>query len=337
MRFVPLCAVLRTGLVAAVLAPAAALLAPATAGAAVVTPAATGYTLLTQPASGHTALYTLLNNAKTSIHLWMYELTDNTAEADLAAAAARGVSVKVILDGKQTSTNASAYSYLGAHGVGVVYSWSKYYYTHEKSMVIDGSTAVIMSENWTTSYYSSDRNFDVISDDAVDAAAMEKVFTADYAKSAVTPGDGDDLLWSPTDAQSRLLALINGATTNLTLYSLEMGSSPIVSALAAAAGRGVTVKIVAEYSSSYADEYDTLAAAGAGIVTYGTSDALYIHAKAVVADYGTGAAKVFVGSENFTSTSLNSNRELGLIITNSAIITSVHTTLLSDYAAGTAW
>jgi cardiolipin synthase len=333
MRFVPLRRALCAGLVAVPLT----LLAPSIAGAAPVAPAVTAYTLLTQPASGHAALYSLINNASTSIHLWMYELTDTTAEADLAAAAARGVSVEVILDGKQTSTNASAYSYLGNHGVGVVYSWSKYYYTHEKSMVVDGSTAVIMSENWTTTYYSSDRNFDVISNDAVDAAAMEKVFAADYAKSTVTPGDGDDLLWSPTDAQSRLLALINGATTNLTLYSLEMGSAPIVSALVAAADRGVTVKIVAEYSSSYADEYDTLAAAGVGIVTYGSSDDLYIHAKAIVADYGTSAAKIFIGSENFTSTSLNSNRELGLIITDSAIITSVHATLLADYAGGTAW
>lgn len=329
--------VLCAGIATAILTPATALLAPATATAGAITPAATSYTLLTQPASGHTALYSLINNATTSIHLTMYELTDTTAEADLATAQARGVNVEVILDGKQTSTNASAYSYLTNHRVAVVYSWSKYYYTHEKSMVVDGSTAVVMSENWTPTYYSADRNFDLIENDPADAAAVETVFAADYAKSSVTPSDGDDLVWSPTDAQSRLLSLINGASTSLSLYALEMGSTPIVNALVSAAGRGVTVKVVAQYNSSYASAYDTLTSAGVSVVTYGTSDALYIHAKAIVADYGTGAAKVFIGSENFSSTSLNSNRELGLIITSAAVISSVNSTLAADFANGTPW
>jgi hypothetical protein len=34
-----------------------------------------------------------------------------------------------------------------------------------------------------------------------------------------TPSDGDDLVWSATDAQSRILGAINNATTSLTLYA----------------------------------------------------------------------------------------------------------------------
>lgn len=314
----------------------------ASAGAIVVltgpAEAATSYTLLTQPAGGRTALYSLINAATTSIHLTMYELTDTTATADLVAAEKRGVSVKVILDGKHTSVNGTAYTTLTNGGVGVVYSSSTYYYTHEKSMVVDGATSVIMTENWTPDYYSADRNFDLIENDATDAAAIEKVFTADYAKSSVTPGDGTDLVWSPTDAQSRLLSVITGATTSLTLYALELGSTPIVNALVAAAERGVTVKVVAEYDADYADNYDAVENAGGSVVTYDEdTDALYIHAKAIVADYGTSSAKVFLGSQNFSSTSLNSNRELGLIITNSSVISSVNSTLATDFANGTAW
>jgi hypothetical protein len=49
--------------------------------------------------------------------LTMYELNDPTAEADLAADAARGVDVRAVLDqnlGK--ASNAAAYAYLAAHG-----------------------------------------------------------------------------------------------------------------------------------------------------------------------------------------------------------------------------
>ncbi|HKS98043.1 MAG TPA: phospholipase D-like domain-containing protein [Rugosimonospora sp.] len=320
----------------------AALVALATALTGVL--AATGpataagpYTLLTQPDNGHATLYSLINSAASSIDLTMYELNDTTAEQDLAAAAARGVTVRVILDGKHTSLNSAAYSYLTGNGVGVVYSSSTYYYTHQKTMVVDGTTSVIMSENWTPTYYSADRNFDLIEKDSADATAIEKVFNADYAGTSVTPSDADDLVWSPTDAQSRLLSLINGASTSLTLYALELGSTPIVNALVSAADRGVTVEVVAEYSSSYASNYNAVTAAGGSIVTYGTSDSLYIHAKAIVADYGTSSAKVYIGSQNFSSTSLNSNRELGLIITDSSVIASVNATLATDFANGTPW
>jgi cardiolipin synthase A/B len=56
-----------------------------------------------------------------------------------------------------------------------------------------------------------------------------------------------------------------------------------------------------------------------------------------VADYGTGIAKIFLGSQNFSSTSLTSNRELGLIITDTGVISSVNATLSADFAGGTPW
>jgi phosphatidylserine/phosphatidylglycerophosphate/cardiolipin synthase-like enzyme len=57
----------------------------------------------------------------------------------------------------------------------------------------------------------------------------------------------------------------------------------------------------------------------------------YIHAKMVLADYGTGAAQVFLGSENFSSTSLDKNRELGIILDDSGILSSMERTFESDW------
>ena len=47
---------------------------------------------------------------------------------------------------------------------------------------------------------------------------------------------------------------------------------------------------------------------------YKSPTGFYIHGKVVEADYGTPPARIFIGSENFSNTSLNRNRELGLII-----------------------
>jgi ABC-type dipeptide/oligopeptide/nickel transport system ATPase subunit len=65
--------------------------------------------------------------------------------------------------------------------------------------------------------------------------------------------------------------------------------------------------------------------------TYTSSPGFYIHAKAIVADIGTATAKVFLGSENFSDNSLNHNRELGLIVSDSGVLSGVEQAFTSDF------
>jgi len=317
---------------------AAAAIGLAAAPAAPAGAATTQDTLFTEPNQGFSPVYNLIKGAKTSIDLTMYELEDTTAESDLAAAEQRGVNVHVILDQRESSDNQAAYNYLKNHGVHVVWSWSKYYYTHEKSLVIDDKTAVIMTANLTSQYYSTTRDFGVIDTNAQDVAAITAVFNADYAHQAVTPGNGADLVWSPTDSQTKLLALINGAKSSLRIYSEEMDDTAIENALVSAAKRGVDVQVCGENEDGeYDSAYTTLANAGVHISYYSNPDGFYIHGKVIEADYGKSDAKVFIGSENFSNTSLNDNRELGLTISVPAILTSIETTFATDFKNGTPW
>jgi phosphatidylserine/phosphatidylglycerophosphate/cardiolipin synthase-like enzyme len=59
--------------------------------------------------------------------------------------------------------------------------------------------------------------------------------------------------------------------------------------------------------------------------------------KVVEADYGTKHGKTFVGSENFSSTSLNQNRELGLIISGHAVMSAIAGTFAADFRNGKHW
>jgi hypothetical protein len=68
---------------------------PASAGAGALR-------VLAEPQAGVGPIYQLINGARGSIDLTMYELVDQTAESDLAAAAKRGVDVRVILDSGPT-------------------------------------------------------------------------------------------------------------------------------------------------------------------------------------------------------------------------------------------
>jgi cardiolipin synthase A/B len=304
----------------------------------------TTQTLVIFPDQGFTSIYNLISAAKSTIDMTMYELEDTTAQNLLCSAAANGVTVRVILDvNDEKSNNTSAYDQLKDCGVNVVWAYTKYEATHQKTITIDGATAnaqtAIMTANLTSRYYSTTRDFAVIENNATDIAAIEATFAKDYAHSSVTPSNGADLVWSPTNSQTSLLAIINDAKTSLLVENEEMSDSAIVSALEKAAEKGVSVTVVmTNDDNEYSSEFNALTKDGVKISTYPDNDtALYIHAKSILADYGTSSAVAFVGSENFSSASLTENRELGLTTTNASIMQQLETTMSSDYSGGTPW
>ena len=140
------------------------------------------------------------------------------------------------------------------------------------------------------------------------------MFNADYTGATITPGDGDNLTWSPTDSQATLLAVINSATKTLQVENEEMADTAITNALVAQAKKGVNVSITMTANSSYDSAFDQLKAAGAHIHLYpNNSTSLYIHAKVIIADAALTTHESYVGSINFSDYSLNKNRELGFI------------------------
>jgi hypothetical protein len=300
---------------------------------------ATSYTLITEPTQGLTAIYNLVNSAKHTIDMTMYELSDTTFEQYLANQAAAGVTVRVILDiNLEQSNNQAAYNFLNANGVQCHWANTTYAATHQKTITIDSaySTAqtAIMTLNLTPQYYSTSRDFAIIENDPNDIAAIETTFTADFNSTAITPPVGDDLVWSPTNSQTAMVGLINSAEHTLLVENEEMSDTAIVNALVSAAERGVNVQISMEAGTSYESEWKEIIAAGGDVSTYASTAPLYIHAKVIIADYGYSTGSFFQGSENFSSASLTENRELGLIINNLPVMASLAATLTSDFNGG---
>ncbi len=293
--------------------------------------AATNYSLLILPDQGETAIYNFINSATSSIDLTMYELTDTTVTTDLVNREKAGVNVRVILDNAEKSVNQTAFNALQAGGVAVTFSSTAFTFTHQKTLTVDNRESFISTGNLDSRFYSTSRDYGVFDTDAADVAAIVAVFNADFAKTAITPSDGDDLVWSPTDSQTHLLALINGAQHSLDIEQEEFSDTAVVNAIVAAEKRGVTVRVVVESPSSYTTELNEVTAAGGKVTGYTDPNGFYIHAKAIIADFGTATAKIFLGSENFSDNSLNDNRELGLIITDPGVINGVESTFNADF------
>ncbi|MER5796589.1 phospholipase D-like domain-containing protein [Streptomyces sp. NPDC001980] len=290
--------------------------------------------------SSEPTIYDFINSATSSLDMTMYELEDTTAVNDLIALKNKGVTVRVVLDQAHKSANNSAYTSLTNAGVGVAWSSTSFVYTHQKTITVDGTKSLVLTGNLTSQYYSTGRDYGVFTDDTRDVAAIEKVFNADYAGTSVTPTDGDHLLWSPTDSRSRLLTVVNAATKTLDVEELEFSDSTVVNAIVARAKAGVKVRVVLETPGDYSSEVSSIKAAGGTVVGYSDPNGFYIHAKAMVADYGLSTQEVEAGSMNISSNSLSNNRELGIILTGTgvaqSVATTVETTFNSDYSGGTA-
>jgi phosphatidylserine/phosphatidylglycerophosphate/cardiolipin synthase-like enzyme len=312
-------------------------------------------------------LITFINQAQKTLDMTMYELQDTPFTSALTTLCNNGVRVRVILSSSEKSNNAPAYSTLNGAGANcsAVYSNTAFTNTHQKTITIDSATSgaqtAILSLNLQTQYYSTSRDFALLENDTADIAAIEATFNADYAAGTPSGGSqgtsdfnypagyGDtgvvsipttgDLIWSPLNAQTEMLRIINNATSTLTLENEEMSAGNIVSALEAACKNGVTVHIVMVNSStsspysSYSTEFKALEAAGCGVKTFAdTSTGLYIHAKAVVADFGLSTQSVYMGSINYSTASMTENRELGIYIADPNIIQILNNTLTTDYA-----
>lgn len=315
---------------------------PAARGAAEARAAhiAGAHTLYVEPDAGFNWLYTLIGSAGKTIDITMYELVDTTFSGDLVTACGRGVRVRVILDqSREKEANTPAYTQLNGAGPNCSAAWSNPQFpaTHEKSLILDDTTAVIMSLNLTSRYYSATRDLALVESDPVDIKAIDITFNTDFNSSTDVgyhPSGGDDLIWSPTSSQLALLNVIQSAKKTLLVENEEMSSTAIVEALERDCSRGVDVRIaMTDTSAAYHANYKALQTAGCG-VHIGANDAatLYIHAKAMVADLGTAGQVGYLGSINFSNASLNENRELGLYLYDAAILNQLNSTLAKDYA-----
>ncbi len=301
-----------------------------------VTPATLGTTsLITEPSDGITPLITAIENASSSVDLVMYQLEDPQIEQALAQGASRGVSVRVLLNGgyygkKENTDNDAAYQYFQSHNVAVHWAPSYFALTHQKTLIVDDDRGYIMTLNFTPQYYASSRDFALVDTDTTDVSAIEAAFDDDWNGTQATAPEGDDLVWSP-GSEASLIDLIEGATSSLDIYNEEMADPAITQALEAAAARSVTVRVDMTYSSEWKSAFTALTQSGVQVRTYAADAPLYIHAKLIIAD----DARVFLGSENFSSASLEKNRELGITLSNRSVISSLETTFQKDWAAAT--
>ncbi len=292
-------------------------------------PAASPLQVFVEPGAGPDPLVQFIHGARAELDGEVYLASSKPVLAALEAAAGRGVHVHILLEHHPYGTGSAVpvlvFHSLAAHGVQVAWSNPAFRYTHAKYMVEpDAGRALICTCNWTTSALETNREFGIVTTDPTQVREAEAVFRADTARGPVQ-GSVGALVVSPLNARSRIGALIAAARHTLDVYAEEVADAPQEHALIAAVKRGVRVRVV-----TTGDGDDGVLIRGGVQVVVTTSP--YIHAKAVVAD----GVLAFVGSENISSTSLDHNREMGLLTRDPGVIAAVESAFSQDSGGGTA-
>jgi len=280
--------------------------------------------IFVEPGAGVAPILSLIHQARHSIRLEIYELTYRPIVAELGRARSRGLDVRVVLEEHPFGGDRSArLGYSALRSAGVPVRWANegaFRFTHEKAMEIDGQVAGIFTSNFTFSGIFSNREFGVIDRDSTDAKALAAIFDADWNRRPPRFTD-PRLAVSPYTSRRDLGTLIDGARRTLDLYAEEIADASIEVHLASAVRRHVRVRLITSTSSA---GVDALQRAGVAITLMPQP---YVHAKAVVADGG----RIFIGSENLSTTSLDQNREVGIVLRDVGAASLLERTFAADW------
>lgn len=296
-----------------------------------------GVRVIVEPDAGPTPLVDAIRDAQRSVDVEMYLLSNHNIIRALEEDAQSGIAVRVMLEPHPYGSDATSVSKtldeLTAAGVQTRYSDPDFALTHEKGMLIDDSVAYIMTSNFTnsalgTGKYTKNREYDIIDTLTPDVQAVSAIFQADWNHSPASFNDAN-LVVSPLNARSDFTTLIGEARHTLLLETEEMNDNSIEQTLISAAQRGVQVQVILPAPSSGSNDSNAsgIATLKQGGVHIREDPRLYMHAKIIVVD----GQEAFVGSENISAQSLDENRELGIIVSDDGVLSTLLQTFQEDW------
>jgi len=266
----------------------------------------------------------VIQTAREHVDLNVYYLSSRSILSVLSEAVHRGVRVRIILDekpyGMPQSSVRREFEQAKATGATVraaparfemSRSAHRYVFDHAK-YVCNGHQCEIGSANYDWSAFHRNREYLWVSRDPNIVNAAENVFNADW-RGAQAPAQVRTWLVLSPGAKQPILTMISqpGAVE---IESEEMGSDrPILQALEA---KGSTARVILPSTISSQDRRNAEALVRHGVqVRLMPKATVYIHAKIILGNQWS-----FLGSQNFSASSLNENREMGVVLAGPATV-----------------
>lgn len=289
---------------------------------AAVLGARTNLQLFIEPEDGRQPILEAISSAQKEILVEVYLLSDPEVIAALKEAEGRGVEAKVLLEEHPfggSGLNQKVKPEMEAAGAEVRWAGPSFALTHEKALAVDGRIVCILNLNLTKSAFTKNREYNICTENREEVAEVVAIFLADWERKDYRPS-ATNLVVSPDNSRDKLTALIRSAQKSLDL-EIEVLEDRKLVALLAEKAKTIPVRIITPPPEKITTN-KTVAGAQRRILS-----SPYVHAKLLLVD----SSRAYVGSVNFSTQSLDKNRELGIIISQPDVVERLAQVFESDF------
>jgi len=274
--------------------------------------------LIIQPDEGITPIVQAVKRAKRAIDIVIFRFDLADLEKALAAAVARGVTVRALI----AHTNRGGEKNLRKLeqrllGVGVIVARTADDLTryHSKMMIVDDMLHVL-GFNYTRLDIERSRSFGVATRDKRLVKEAATLFNADCTRQPYTSGH-DRFVVSPESSRKLLTDFIGGAKQQLLIYNVRVSDRMILRTLEERQKAGVEIRIIGKVEKGLA-----------AVETRKLAN-LRLHVRAIIRD----GARFFVGSQSLRKLELDGRREVGVIVSNLTAAKKIAAVFEADWAA----
>jgi len=277
--------------------------------------------LILQPHDGATPLLAAFKKAKKSIDIAIFRFDRTDIEAELKAAAARGVKVTALIAylnrGGEKHLRALEMRFLEA-GITVARTANDLIRYHDKFIIFDRKTLFMLSFNFTHLDIDHSRGFGIITSNTRIVQEAIKLFEADCTRTSYSAGL-ETFVVSPVNSRKVLTTFLKRANKQLLIYDPEISDPEVVRILQERVKSGVEVRIIGKASQR------------AGLKVAKLTK-IRLHTRTILKD----ASQAFIGSQSLREAELDSRREVGLIFRESKIVKQLIECFESDWISADA-
>lgn len=268
-----------------------------------------------EPHAGPAPVVDVIRHARKEVDMSVYELTSRAVMRALQADCSHGIKVRLILDTRPYRAR-RVLDREKRHLAHMCVDWKAapprfqghYRFSHAKYVIADPGSAHAMAElgtaNFTWSAFHKNREYLWTTQSAALVTALDKVFRADWTRHRAGSAPRKHLVLSPGSAPA--LAHVIRQSGTVDIEAEELGSAHRILRALEAKGHKVRLILPGRMGRRERRRVDALKRAGVQVRTISHP---YMHAKMIV-----GKRLAFIGSENFSGSSLYKNREVGVLL-----------------------
>lgn len=270
--------------------------------------------LLISPFGSHDEILWLLQEAKYSIDIRWYQISDKQLITVLKNKAKSGVKIRIILEnsmhGDESGDYFSFYKQIKWTGIEVTTDeWLWTNYVHAKTFIIDNHVFIVSTANSTYPWFFGNREYRFVSQQKTYAHVFTKVFEQDRKKQYYSAPLPENIWICPFNCRWLLTSFINQATKSIYIQAQYLEDKALIEQLQQKASQGLVIRLIfGKYQEDLLpDDLKNLTR-----LQWEPN----VHAKNILIDN----KQLYIWSMNLSTNAIEQNREIGVVTSDSNVL-----------------